>query len=619
MKRQRRTTRVALSLVSTAAVVGVGATAAAQTFDVQQFHPGPSQRTAFFDMPSARILGHGVWEAGLMLDYADSPLILVPPGADSSNIVGSQLTGSLMFAIGLADRLELGVVLPLILAQTGDSLPALGDANAPDPGFGVGDIRFVPALRLFGPLDGGSGLALSVEAPIWLPSGDDSVYQGDANMRAEPRAVVEYTLGGGARLGASLGFHIRPGVEVENLEVGNTLTYGVATGIPVGGIEVIGELVGEATLGAENSVGEEFPLALNAGVRHLADSGALVQGGVGVAMNDGFGTPLYRLFFGVSFGTPVAAAPDTDPDGDGIVGDADQCPTQAEDFDDFEDVDGCPDTDNDSDGVLDRDDACPLEREDFDGVEDEDGCPDIDADRDGDRIPDAEDGCPDDAEDIDGFEDMDGCPDADNDGDGVLDVDDDCAMEPEDVDGFLDEDGCPDPDNDADGILDADDACPLEPEDYDGAEDEDGCPEEATGSVTLQCDRIEIADAVYFDTNSDVIQQRSHSLLDQIASVLRGASYVRLVSIEGHTDDRGDDAMNLDLSNRRAASVLRYLAAAGIDEARLRSVGFGEANPIAPNTTAEGQARNRRVEFRVVETVGECATPPAAAPADSAE
>ena len=66
-----------------------------------------------------------------------------------------------------------------------------------------------------------------------------------------------------------------------------------------------------------------------------------------------------------------------DADGDGIPDDADQCPNEPEDFDGFEDEDGCPDLDNDGDGIPDEVDVCPLDPEDFDGVQDEDGCPDL--------------------------------------------------------------------------------------------------------------------------------------------------------------------------------------------------------------------------------------------------
>jgi hypothetical protein len=135
----------------------------------------------------------------------------------------------------------------------------------------------------------------------------------------------------------------------------------------------------------------------------------------------------------------------TDPDKDWHIDNMDQCPYDPEDFDSFEDLDGCPDPDNDADGMEDDRDACPLIPEDFDGQEDGDGCPEgIETDLDGDGILDSADQCPQDPEDLDGFQDDDGCPDPDNDGDGILDIDDLCPNDPEDMDGVEDANGCPD-------------------------------------------------------------------------------------------------------------------------------------------------------------------------------
>jgi len=98
-----------------------------------------------------------------------------------------------------------------------------------------------------------------------------------------------------------------------------------------------------------------------------------------------------------------------DRDMDGIPDKEDACPSAAEDFDGFEDHDGCPEVDNDGDGLPDMDDRCPGQAEDFDGYQDSDGCPDID--NDGDGIRDADDKCPNAAETFNRFEDVDGCPD----------------------------------------------------------------------------------------------------------------------------------------------------------------------------------------------------------------
>jgi outer membrane protein OmpA-like peptidoglycan-associated protein len=102
---------------------------------------------------------------------------------------------------------------------------------------------------------------------------------------------------------------------------------------------------------------------------------------------------------------------DDDRDRDTIKNSLDACPDSPEDFDEFQDEDGCPDPDNDRDGIADTVDKCPLKPEDVDGFEDGDGCPDPDNDYDG--ILDVEDLCPNEPETLNGYADLDGCPDAD--------------------------------------------------------------------------------------------------------------------------------------------------------------------------------------------------------------
>lgn len=99
---------------------------------------------------------------------------------------------------------------------------------------------------------------------------------------------------------------------------------------------------------------------------------------------------------------------ETDPDGDGVAGAKDHCPSLTEDKDGFQDDDGCPDFDNDNDGIYDSQDPCPNQSEDVDGYMD-DGCPDPDNDKDG--IPDQKDVCPINPEVYNGYKDDDGCPD----------------------------------------------------------------------------------------------------------------------------------------------------------------------------------------------------------------
>ena len=308
----------------------------------------------------------------------------------------------------------------------------------------------------------------------------------------------------------------------------------------------------------------------------------------------------------LSAGLQLSFGADTGPkdrDGDGIVDADDKCPDVAEDKDGFEDADGCPDTDNDKDNILDADDKCP----DVAGIPEKQGCPNDDNDADG--ILNDVDKCPDEAEDKDGFEDADGCPDPDNDLDGVPDASDKCPLEAEDKDGFEDEDGCPDTDNDGDAILDVNDKCPNEA----APGTPDGCPK----LVRVEGDQIKILEKVYFATDKDTILDKSFPVLQEVAQVIVGKKGIH-VRVEGHTDNKGKSKHNMDLSQRRAESVKKFLVEHGIEADRLEAQGFGDTKPIADNKTEEGKAENRRVEFHIIAPVVQVIAPVAPAPAPEA-
>lgn len=207
--------------------------------------------------------------------------------------------------------------------------------------------------------------------------------------------------------------------------------------------------------------------------------------------------------------------------------------------------------------------------------------PVVEADSDGDGVPDGRDRCPGTPAGVrvDGV----GCP-LDSDGDGVADYLDKCPGTPAGT--AVDERGCP-LDSDGDGVLDGDDDCPGTPP---GTRvDIHGC--ELTAVIELR--------GVEFELNSAQLRPQSRSVLDDMAATLKKNADIA-VEVAGHTDSSGSDAYNLDLSQRRAQSVADYLISQGVDAERLVVRGYGETQPVAPNGTAEGRARNRRVELRIL-------------------
>lgn len=111
--------------------------------------------------------------------------------------------------------------------------------------------------------------------------------------------------------------------------------------------------------------------------------------------------------------------------------------------------------------------------------------------------------------------------------------------------------------------------------------------------------RMTMQEDVLFATDSDVLRPAAIQRLRPLAGYLRANPGVR-VAIDGHTDSRGSDAHNQDLSERRAQSVREALDDMGVTRARFRVAGHGESNPTATNATAEGMRLNRRVEVTLL-------------------
>jgi len=243
--------------------------------------------------------------------------------------------------------------------------------------------------------------------------------------------------------------------------------------------------------------------------------------------------------------------------------------------------------DSDGDGFLDLQDACPAQP----GVA-PNGCPvaaPVDTDKDG--IPDPADPCPTEAEDGAAPAPADGCPNKDADGDGVLLPDDKCPTEK-----GVAPDGCVH-DKDADGIADEVDKCPEQPETKNGFQDADGCPDELPKEVAKFSGVVK---GIQFDFAKATIRPESNKLLDEAVKVLQQYPDLR-ISISGHTDNVGEPAKNLELSQQRADAVKTYFVGKGVDATRIETRGAGETEPVADNATDKGRQENRRIEFKLIQ------------------
>jgi outer membrane protein OmpA-like peptidoglycan-associated protein len=335
-------------------------------------------------------------------------------------------------------------------------------------------------------------------------------------------------------------------------------------------------LTGSLTrLGFDAGVGFEFALGSAIGLGPVVRYGQLLTSGQDVPNDPGF----WSAGLSLSLHAPAEEAPVVAP----VEAPAPPAPPAP--------------TDSDGDGVFDPDDVCV--REPAGGHPDPDparrGCPLRDSD--GDGVFDGTDVCPTSPQGPNPDPTRAGCPDGDDDADAVLNHADQCPAEPQGLQPDPARGGCPAPDRDRDTVPDATDHCPDRPGAPSPNPRLNGCP----GLVQILDGQVRINRPVFFATNRDTILPRSNAVLRAVADALAATPAIRRVSVEGHTDNVGPADRNLDLSQRRADSVRRWLTDHGIDASRLEARGFGADRPLRPNVTARNRAANRRVEFHITD------------------
>jgi outer membrane protein OmpA-like peptidoglycan-associated protein len=540
------------------AVCGVArARAQASAIDPQTFTP-PAGPSVAVSIPDPELPAHGTFGFGLWASWASRPLVryggcplsgdgapAACPGADRardtavvSDLADVQLAGS----VALFEVVQLGAVMPVAFVRARSGPTAEGAFAS---SVHAGDLRLSADAPL---LSGDSALALRFEAS--LPTGDEAHFAGSRGWTALPMLTFRQRLPQVA-LAAALGYRMRQRSELLGLEQDDELQGALGASFALlRSFTLNAQLQLRAGVFGRSDRDNETPLEALVSGALTPQRGTWLELGAGASVwpgRAGYGAPLVRVFLALrqSFA-------------------AGSCEHGPEDHDGVRDGDHCRDPDNDGDGLFDETDACEHDAEDGDGFEDGDGCPDLDDDADG--LADALDRCPRRSEDRDGFEDGDGCPELDNDSDGLADGADECAMDPEDRDRFEDSDGCPEPGPRA-------------------------------VSISVGEERILVSERIYFDYDADTLRKVSAPLLDQLAEVIRGLAPGLRVVVEGHTDESGNAAYNLDLSFRRAQAVVEYLKARGVPADRVRAAGQGATQPLGPNDSPDGAALNRRVEF----------------------
>lgn len=458
--------------------------------------------------------GAGEWNTSGWLSYAYRPVVVRDANGDVvSAVIRHQTSFDFLAGLGVGRRAAVGLVIPTVLRQTGETTPAtvrvIGDSGR--AARALGDISLTGKVTLIGQSEMG-GFGLAALGRVSLPSGDPSSYASDGALTSELRLAAEMRVIALA-IQATCGYRTRAEQRTfAGKTWGDEIPWGLALVIrpqalgwdSQGRWTWVAETHGWLPAGptAPFHDGSLSPALIGASARYgIGDVSLLV--GLEGPLDRAVGVPLLHAVGAVQWAPRLH-----DMDGDGIEDSVDECPELPEDRDGFQDEDGCPDFDNDDDGVPDSQDLCPDAKEDEDEFQDEDGCPDPDNDSDG--IPDVRDACPNEPGPVTKDPKTNGCPRRDRDGDGITDELDQCPDAAEDLDGFQDDDGCPDPDNDGDGIPDGEDrcpnqagpaslnparngcpiadadgdtfdddkdSCPSEPEVWNGVDDEDGCPD----------------------------------------------------------------------------------------------------------------------------------------------
>jgi outer membrane protein OmpA-like peptidoglycan-associated protein len=569
------------------------------------------------------------YSSGLWFAYRKNAFSV--QGKAAGQLVSSQVVGDVYMGTSLFGWGSVGIDLPIFFATSGETA-ANGLVGA--SGAALGDLR----LSLKGKFwqNGNTGFGLGLAQDITFPTSTGNNYTGEEGVSSTTTLIADYNWKGWS--GAlNVAYFARPDVKGFDPEFEDELRISAAIVAPI----ICDRLDVLATTQTRTPISEAF-----AGKEYVAMNvlaGARVWpfekwvftalGGSGVGTLPG--NPSWQVMVNLGYEERTWSCrakpcegdqcPQEDRDEDGVPDSIDDCP----DDPGPESLQGCPDRDDD--GLLDKNDLCPdkpgpkglkgCPDRDRDGIPDRDdkcpdqkgplattGCPDAD----GDGIADKEDRCPDSK----GLRKLKGCPDKDE--DGVADIDDNCPEDkgPANAGGCPDKDGdtvpdkddeCPEvpgrvstkgcPDRDEDGIIDSKDKCP----DKYGVAEHEGCPPPTPKTIKFEKKKIVILDKVYFDTNLDTIKYSSGKILKDVATVLIENPSIKLIRIEGYTDNRGEEDFNQELSLDRAKAVVKFLVKQGVKSERLEARGYGSSVPLAEGDNEESWAKNRRVEFTILD------------------
>ena len=348
-----------------------GSAGAQRSVDIERFRP-VLDPLGFLTIQGTTPPPHKEWRLGLWTHYTKSPL-KIPFAGGKQTVISHRLSVDAQFQIGIGGRAAIGLDVPFIAYQSGRA-SVVADGKGSLSGAAMGDPRLTTRVRLLGEKsdereerNDGPGVAVLVAVPV--PVGTKDKFSSDRQFGFDLQALADFHfLGAGA--GAMLGWRFRADDRSVGLaKVYQELLYGVGFKFPLPPAPkwvAMVELRGSSGFNGSrtNTLEGELGMAYSFG-------GFTTTFGIGTGFVRGLGVPSLRVIAGLSW-----AGKSKDADQDGIADDRDQCPRLPEDYDGFQDDDGCMDPDNDNDFIPDADDKCPNEEALEGRDENEDGCTD---------------------------------------------------------------------------------------------------------------------------------------------------------------------------------------------------------------------------------------------------
>lgn len=318
-------------------------------------------------------LSYDVW---LNLGYAGNLLVVIDRNTGvHGELLGPRLYSHLGASVAFLPWWQVGLNLPLVLYQDRGAppSPALGPL-APLSSGGMGDLTVTNKFYVLSAERAWVDLALllGLGFPTHYPR---TAYLGSEDVTFSIAAAASRHLGP-INLAANFGYHWRPTISFLDARIGGELRLGLGAQLNLESLTTLPLDAGVSwTLATRDDAPfqsiNETPSELLFEATYRGFAPLAISLGAGFGVIAGVGTPDGRVYLEVRW---AQRAPDAD--NDRVPDSRDQCPNEKEDYDGFEDGDGCPDPDNDQDGIPDEQDACPNEPETFNDYQDDDGCPD---------------------------------------------------------------------------------------------------------------------------------------------------------------------------------------------------------------------------------------------------